>query len=264
MKKPPVTLENYETVYEYYRNYQPPRLAAKLGYRAMHMAFPANVHYARDAEAQIGGLLDEGVRLILSANHQSDNDQYVIAGLAHSQPVLRQLRGETFIPSKAPLFRSPALRRGVDIMGAIPAFRDADVRGSDEVSEETRLLQKAAKEGLLSTATYLMLERHKHMGIFPEGTRNTGDSTTLLKLRDGIAQIACRVSEAAAVAVVPVGVSYDCNGFEHTRSPEVVILRPIIGDFDNPQALMGQLQPAMENAVLRADNFSYRRSLQAA
>lgn len=241
MKKPEVTLENYETVYEYYRQYQQPRIGAYIGHSAMALMFRPNVRYAPGAEDAIQDLLhEEDGRVILAFNHLSDRDQYVVGAMARREPVMRQMAGNTFIQSKEVLFHHPnkllrpLLRQGVDIMGAIPAFRKKDI---DESQDS---LRKRATSAMLRTSVE-KLRNGQHMAVFPEGTRNKEHPDTVQDIKPGIFVVAGQVAATHQVGIIPVGFTYG----DDMRHPDMWVDLPMIDDkFD-----ADVFQPALRNVL---------------
>ncbi len=266
MNKPAVRQENYQELYEYYLSYQPNKYKSELGYLGMHLATRSRVHFQDDSKAQIEHHLKNGVQLILTPNHVSDFDQFVIAGLAHSQKVLRPLRGETIIPAKYDLFGGkPKVQfiqdffdeHGlIDLMGAIPTFRTPS---GVVLTPEQEELQVDSTLALGRLTEFLMIERGKHLAMYPEGTRNKNAPRTVQRLRNGVGHTAVNVGQHAKVAIVPVGVSYEEDFTLGINRPEVVIGELILGDFVSVGAVLEELHPAMQNVVDLAYAFSDER-----
>jgi len=223
MKKPEVILENYEQVYDYYEHYNQPKFGAKLGHMAMASVFKPSVEYADNALEFIEDLInDPQIHCVVAVNHLSDNDQYVVSAMAHREPVFKPLIGNTFIQSKEPLFHHPnkiirpLLRRGVDVMGAIPAFRKKDV---DESKAELRRLSTSK----LIEISANKLRSGKSMAIFPEGTRNNIDPEVVQPLRHGIVSVVSDVALTDEVCVIPVGFTYN-----NKRRPNMFVEEPVL------------------------------------
>ncbi|MCA9344045.1 1-acyl-sn-glycerol-3-phosphate acyltransferase, partial [Candidatus Saccharibacteria bacterium] len=63
MKKPEVTLRNHEAVYEYYAQYEQPKVGAYIGHKAMSLMFRPNVEYAEGAQQTARDILNNDGRL---------------------------------------------------------------------------------------------------------------------------------------------------------------------------------------------------------
>lgn len=246
MKKPEVIIENFEQVYDFYSNYQQPAFGARLGHRVMSWMFRPEVDYAPGAnDASLELLNNPEKRTIIAINHLSDNDQYVVASMAHREPAFKQMIGNTFIQAKEPLFHHPnkmlrpLLRHGVDIMGAIPAFRKKDI------TEEQEDLRHKATNRLIDVSIQ-KLQQGLHMAIFPEGTRNKDNPEKVQELKPGIAIVAGRVATFHEVGIIPVGFAYD---EDKKRHPQMWIGEPMYEDDFSPENLLPKLQQNMQDAV---------------
>lgn len=246
MKKPEVTLENYEQVYNYYADYQQPLAGARLGHRVMSLMFRPQVSYSPNAKDAIVDLInDSSKRTIIAVNHLTDNDQYVVASMAHREKAFRQMIGNTFIQGKEPLFHHPnrlirpLLRGGVDIMGAIPAFRKKDV------GSEQEQLRHDATAKMLDVSTYKML-RGKLMAVFPEGTRNKENPEKVQELKPGIAVVAGRVAVHHEVGIIPIGFAYN---EEDKRHPQMWVGEPMYEEDYSTEQFLPKLQQNLQDAV---------------
>lgn len=250
MKRPEVLVENFKEVYEYYEQYRPGPRASKLGHLAMSLAFRPRISFADKAENEIASLIADGTRIIISANHINNRDQYVVGAAAQIEPTLRPLRGKTFIPAKESLFQSPLLRRCVDTMGAIPAFRAKDaMRERDQVAPaEHPQVRKLATKQLLETAIK-RIDRGDHMAIFPEGTRNTANPLEIQELKEGVGVIAVGVSPETNVAIIPMGICYGPEYDFRSHIPTVHIGQPLTERYKHPSELTADLHIELQNCV---------------
>lgn len=253
MKKPPVKLDNYEQVYNFYRDFTPSDRATKIGFRAMSLIAKPNISYDPGAEEAAKQLINSAAKVIVAPNHVNDKDQYVVSALAKSQDSLRSLVGKTFAPAKESLFQSKALRAGVEIMGAIPVFRAIDIKTNDPYQLE---LQRSATDKFIDTALYRIMERDDNMAIFPEGTRNKVNSTEVQPLKSGIGIIVGKLSTETTVGIIPVGLQYPED--ESWRKPFIHVGNPmIIEDYYSQAQVIQELQPRMQNAVDEARDRLY-------
>lgn len=257
--RPKVTLENSEEVYQFYTDYRPNKIANRLGHLGMSLAFRPRVSYDPGAPEAITEMLQSGTRILMAINHLRFIDQFTIASMAQREKVLRPMTGNTFIPAKKSLY-NPALRYGLDIMGAVPTFRAKDVLNRDGSVDEVKTLpRKLATKRLIATSIERINDGN-HMAIFPEGTRNDeedADVTRLQRLSPGIGIIACGLDQDVNYALLPVGMFYGRHGEPtKTNHPYVHIGRPIPGPFSSPNEVLETLGPAMQTTVYQALNES--------
>lgn len=254
MKRPEVSLQNYSRVYEFYEHYRPPTVAYQLGHRALAQVYKPAVNFDPGAKEAIAQHLEGSTRLILASNHVNNQDQYIVAAMAQRERVMRPMRGRTFIPAKESLFHNPLLRRGVDYMGAIPAFRQKDIDTSglgDEAGELRWCLQRNAAQRLLDISV-ARIQRGDHMAIFPEGTRNTGDAVRVQTVKRGIGEIVCGVGDDVPVAIVPMGIYYGEGVDFDKRRPTVSVGNPLEGPFQRGPKLLTRIQTGLQENVAAA------------
>lgn len=254
MKKPEVALENFEQVYDYYLDYQQPQWGARFGHWAMSKMFHPTVEYIGNAE----DLIDESInaqdeRTVIIMNHLTDQDQYVISSMITDEEVFRPMIGKTFIQAKEPLFHHPnrplrpLLRRGVDIMGAVPAFRKKDV--NDDINPG---LRRDATARLIDMSIE-KLRRGGHMAMFPEGTRNKDCPETVQEFKSGLSSIIGGVAMTHQVNIVPIGFTYQLSGQSLGRRPHIAVGEPKpYSSFDENSFLedaRGGLQAVVDSAL---------------
>ncbi len=244
MRKPEVTLRNHEAVYDYYAQYKQPIAGAYIGHKVMSLMFRPNVEYASGAEEAIEDILHEDGRLVVAVNHLSDNDQYVVSSMALREKAFRPMVGNTFIQSKEILFHHPnkllrpVLRRGVDAMGAIPAFRKKDVN-----TEDTDLRRQATNR-MLQTSIQ-KLNNGQHMAIFPEGTRNQEQPDVVQELKPGICAVLGGVASNLMVGIVPIGFTYQGD----RRHPQMWVDTPIVYSGQDNNVLLADLHDSLQHSV---------------
>lgn len=221
MKRPEVKLDNYEAVYDFYREHQQNKAAAKLAYLALNKIFTPRVSFANGAEEQLRDIVESDTSLIIATNHLTYKDQYTVAAAA-SQTPLREDIGRTRVLAKDELFHG-AKRPFIDMMGAAPVFRS---KNHDPV-----LTRKAGE--YMTDAMARRLLAGDNIAIFPEGTCNLEDPSTLLPLHMGLGHMAVRAQELGAnIAVLPIAFSYGdkLRGAKDTdvRNANVYVNSPII------------------------------------
>ncbi|QBJ95695.1 1-acyl-sn-glycerol-3-phosphate acyltransferase [Rhodococcus sp. ABRD24] len=240
--RPEVALGNFEAVYDYYVDHQQNRLVARAAYAALSARYRPRIRYAAGAREQLRDLLASGTRLIVSANHLSDSDQYTLAATAWQTP-LRRAIGRTRVLAKDELFAEPGLRRKVDMMGSIPVFRSKN-HGLRAVAEAGRRMMDISAE---------RLRRGDVLAIFPEGTCNDGDPTRVQLINSGIGHIAVKARKLGAPpALLSIGISYRPDG---VRSASVFVGAPIVElpstPMDIARTVADDLQLVVDGAVAR-------------
>lgn len=261
MKRPPVELTNFESVYRFYAAHDQNRVFARIAHLLFAKVFRLDLSTADGAEAAIDSALAEDTRLIVSPNHITGDDQYVIVSLAQRLAALRPLRGRTFIPSEPSLFRRSGfagrmLRRSVDGLGAMPTFRSEDLRrqgleGTEDVEARRRRCMLAA-----SDAQVEKLQRGDHMAGFWEGTRNRVDYRVVQPLKKGMAHTAIAAARSVKVAVLPVGFYYGSEPEDYRRpdvpgkyTPHVHVGMPIPVATSEAADLVDLVHPAIQDCV---------------
>jgi hypothetical protein len=258
-----VTLDQFEAVYDYYERHEQSRAFARFAHLVLSKVYRTDTTSDEGADDAIAELLRGGTRLVLSPNHITADDQYVIVSMVQDFPALHPLRARTFIPSEPSLFtrqgwKGAALRRAVDGLGAIPTFRLEDLRrkglavDGDVEDRYRRAIVRA------SEAQVAKLVAGHSMAGFWEGTRNRHDYRVVQPLRKGIAHTAIAAAEHVPVALVPMGFSYGGEPADYQRpvlpdrhTPFVHVGAPIPVATVDADELVGQLHPAMPRCVDR-------------
>ena len=261
MTRPDVTLENYEAVYRYYEAHDQSRPFARLAHKLFARHFKVDLSVADGAEEAIREAIAAGTRLVISPNHITGDDQYVIVALVERLKALHPLRGKTFIPSEPSLFTrsgvaGKALRRSVDGLGAVPTFRLEDLRrqGIEITDEINDLYRRATLQA--SKTQVAKLVRGEMMAGFWEGTRNRTDYRVVQPLKKGIAHTAIAAAETVDVAVLPVGFYYGSEPEDYKRpnvpgkrSPHVHVGMPIPVRTTSAGELVDLVHPAMQECL---------------
>ncbi|NDK90042.1 hypothetical protein GYA93_10675 [Gordonia desulfuricans] len=74
-----VTLNDFENVYDFYREHRQPVLKAKSMYAVLAAKYRPQVRYETGARQLIRHLRREGCVLVISANHVRETDPFVLA-----------------------------------------------------------------------------------------------------------------------------------------------------------------------------------------
>jgi 1-acyl-sn-glycerol-3-phosphate acyltransferase len=246
MKRPEISLENYEEVYKYYGEHQPNKLALKGLHAALSALYHPHIQYAEGAKERTAKLLDSDYRLILASNHLHMFDQLPIGGAMHKQP-LKPIVGNTTILSKPSYFENRLLRPALDACGAIPIFREKDSADRAQQMQSTHRALDTVGEKLQSGG---------HLIIFPEGTRNTDDPEHLAKLQAGIGHIAVQADKNhIPVGILPIGLWYG-DDKNHSLFPEIYINSPIEPPFESPNQVVQALTESMADSLAQAQAIS--------
>jgi 1-acyl-sn-glycerol-3-phosphate acyltransferase len=244
MDRPEVTLENYDAVYEFYSGHRQPRVLARAAYAMLAARYRPRVHYRAGARDALREVIDDGVPLVIVANHLTHGDQYTLAATAWRSP-LRTVIGRTRVLAKDELFREPRQRRGVDMMGGIPVFR-AKNHGVRAVADAGRRMMDVAA---------LRLSRGESLAIFPEGTCNTGDPARVQTMGSGVGHIVRRAGALGAQpTLVTVGIAYGPDN-DPGKPASVFITVPVPDPAGTPREITrlvaDELQRAVDGAVVR-------------
>jgi hypothetical protein len=261
MGRPEVELGNFEHVYRYYEGHHQSRVFARVMHALFARVYRCDISYEPGAEDSIREALAGEGRLILSPNHTTADDQYVIVSVVEKLRALRPLRGTTFIPSEPSLFTRKGfagemLRRGVDGLGAVPTFRLEDLRraGVEQTPEIEDLHRRSMERA--SDAQVAKLVRGECMAGFWEGTRNRSDYRVVQPLKKGIAHTVIEAAEQVPVLLVPMGFSYggEPDDYRHPvlprrHRPLVHVGVPIPVATTSADELTALLHPAIQQCV---------------
>ncbi len=258
MSRPDVSLENAGELYEYYAQHQQnPVFARFIAHPILGKVFRSRITLEEGAEDAIAEEVAANRRLIVSPNHLTANDQFVVVSVAQSVKALRPLRGNTFIPAKSSLFTQPglpgkALRWAIDELGAVPTTR----RGKDvEVTAET---EELIRESMLLAhrAQVAKLIKGQNMAVFWEGTRNTVDHAMVQPFKNGPAYTAREAAENVGISVLPVGIycggepqDYQKGNVPHPYTPTIHIGLPIAVENHTVAGLVSAAHSAVQGCV---------------
>jgi 1-acyl-sn-glycerol-3-phosphate acyltransferase len=256
-----VELGNADRVYDYYEHHRQSRVYARLMHVVFARVYNADITCDPGAEAAIAEALDQGGRIIISPNHTTADDQYVVVSLAQKLRALHPLRGAAFIPAEPSLFTRPGvagllLRRAVDGLGALPTFRLEDLRRSGlEHDEQANELHRRSMVRA-SEVQVAKLIGGESMAGFWEGTRNRTDYRIVQPLKKGIAHTAIAAAATVPVLLLPVGIYYGAEPEDYRRpvvpgrhKPVVHVGAPIPVHTDSAEELTTLLHPAIQRCV---------------
>jgi len=242
---PEVRLDNYRAVYNHYADLQPNVRTTRTVHRILRAFYQPNTHVAPSVADRIGELLDNNTRLVIVANHISKHDPPVLAAAAQAAPALRPLIGNTFILAKDGLFRHRGVRQAVEVLGAVPVFRDQDYGSEAGQARAAQALKRMSIERLHSG---------QNMAVLPEATVNDKDPTKLQRFKGGWSLIVHEaLEEGSKIAILPFAFSYPLAG-------------SFSGEVTHHHADVVATEPLTELEGLRASQIQAltRTSLQAA
>ncbi len=261
MSRPKVHLTNYEAVYRFYETHEQNQAFARFAHKVFARVFRLDVTLDDGAEEAITEALATGTRLILSPNHITADDQYVIVAVAEKVKALRPLRGSTFIPAEPSLFSRPGiggklLRRAVDELGALPTFRLEDLRRQKiEITDEIDEMYRSSTVQASEIQVAKLIEGHMMAGFW-EGTRNRTDYRVVQPLKKGMAHTAIAAAETVKVAILPMGFYYGCEpeDYRHPevpgkRAPHVHVGTPMPVETTDAALLTEQVHPEIQRCV---------------
>ncbi len=250
MRRPKVAPENHKAVYDFYRDYQPSPLVAKLSYKIIGLADKVNVKFAPGIKERIvHAAHDPNERLILSANHVSNRDTLTLAKFAGMPegglPV--DVVGRAKIPAKddTTTFRLPVVRHLIDAGGGFPVFRKQQFDKLTHLSAEERegLYQQTLDEYINLSAWYI--EDDFIFGNFPEGKRNkTGRPWEVQPIRPGLGWILERVDPALDIVTVPIAIRHIGR-----RASELYVGQPLVGSEVDPATIGSVLHTRLQETV---------------
>ena len=269
MKRPEVTLPNYQAVYDWYQSYRQPRPVTKLAYAALNRRYNPNIHFAEGVHDEFSDLRRTKTPQIFVFNHLTNHsDQFVASAVAHQ--IVPEDVGRTRVLAKDELFHG-AQRHFVDLMGAIPTFRKKDHVGtadkkalSQEVldqllTEQAELVDQANEAMFVATGT--IVANGENMAVFGEGTHNKVDPAVLQKLRPGFARIALHAyARGTDIAVTPIGMSFGHSLDSLNPRQATIVVAPSIyvTAADTPETLVDATHGSLQVAVTQANNIHTR------
>lgn len=264
MRRPPVQVDNFDAVYAYYERHRQSRLYARTMHALLARVYRTDIVCEPGVDDAIDEALAAGARVIVSPNHTTADDQYVVVSIVQKLRSLRPLRGNTFIPAEPSLFSRSgiaggALRRAVDGLGAVPTFRLEDFhRAGVELTDEMQELHRRAMVRA-SEAQVAKLVGGECMAGFWEGTRNRSDFRVVQPLKKGIAHTVITAAEQVPVVLLPVGIYYGGEPEDYRRpalpgrhTPLVSIGMPIPVQTTSAEELTSLLRPAIQRLVDQA------------
>lgn len=270
MKRPEVTLNNYQAVYDWYQQYRQPRPITKLAYAALDLYYKPDLYFAEGARDEFDQFRSDSTSQIFVFNHLTNkHDQFVASAVAHL--MIPEDVGRTRVLAKDELFRG-AQGRFVNLMGAVPTFRKKDHAAKTIVGtlpESAELTQDMIDQMLTQQAQTVdhandamfaavgnMVAAGNNLAVFGEGTHNKVDPTVLQKLRPGFARIALHAYNLGAnVAITPIGMSFGQSLDSLDPRKAAVVIAPSIRveSTDTIETLVEDTRGLLQTAIDQAN-----------
>lgn len=266
MIQPKVRIENYEAVYDWYRQYRQPEQTAKLAYGALHNYYRPDVHISEEVRDIQSDLRRRNTPQILVPNHITNNrDQYLASATLHE--LAPHTVGHTRVLAKDELFHWPKLPV-IRMMGGIPTFRSKDhIKGTEDEMDPESLEQLLAQQReLVNNANEYMIHSTSRivangegLGVFIEGTHNKVNPTVLQKIRPGFAHIAMRsVLYGTDPVITPIGMSYGQTIETLNPKQATIVVMPSVpvSKKDTVEGLMNTTRASLQTAVTLANDIN--------
>ena len=253
MKRPVVSLENCDAVYDFYEGYDAHMGRARFAHALIGKVFKPDVSYLDASTPElVRAAIEESDVTILSSKHVNMNDPLHLVALGGLVGALESFAGSTVIPSKRPLF-DLRIRRWIDDLGAIPTYRRKDFAGPDGALDDAASAALAAANARLVDVCANLMRRGKNLAIFPESERSAkiegSDPSRVNPLKDGVARMYLHASDSVTIAIIPIGLCYrDSSSMLAKRRPAIVMGTPLRGPYTDSAPLMADLAAAMQAA----------------
>lgn len=242
-KRPELTPENHEAVYDYYREPQIRQWLNMLWRRTGNLLYSPDIVLSDETREDIETQFSLGKAALIASNHPSYHDAFSLPA-AFLKTQISGLR-ETGALGKESLFRGP-LSVVSEATGSIPVFRE---KSWPDTSRSTRI---DAGNKLIETVTTRLRNGHS-MVIMPEGTTSTEESLTQLsanRIQGGVARIAIAATDSESF-VLPIGIHYthDRHQKRPPRHPVIAFGNPITEYSQNRSAMKARIVEGMQAAL---------------
>ncbi len=211
MERPEITVENYQEVYDYYRQCEQPARILKLAYAAFNGILHPRVDLAEGTQDDLDRIKDETIPHFCIFNHLSKFDYFIFAStlyqIAPDDIGTIRTMGADFNfrwPQRRQLKEKRTFQLGAgritDYTGGIPVFRSLEYPDVDlhPVQEELfNCIRDSLAAGQKAAAA-------------PEGKINYDNPTTLMKFRSGVAEVVHRTTKLLdrEAGITPIGFCY--------------------------------------------------------
>ena len=201
MKRPLVTAENHQDVYEYFGARTPNPKTARFLHRLFGVIYHPNTALQKDAEHTITEHFKAGGQMLVAARHVSAHDPLVLASVVQHETALRPLIGTIFIPAHVGLFKHRTIRPFLDNFVALPTYRGKDIAKLGLPADDAEALRASTGKAFVEMSIAKINEGWD-FAIFPSGSRKENT------VRSGIGRIACNLKNPDNVRILPIAIDY--------------------------------------------------------
>ncbi len=241
-------LENYQKIYDYYRNYKPDANKIRFAANLLRFIYNPQVEISEEALSQATEHVNQNKPIIYAHNHVRIRDQFVVGTAIWAIEELKNnlLKG-VVIPAKSSYFtgKSKLLipTKILEGVGMLPVFRSTDLYG------ESSDLFKDSTEAYIDTCAF-QLNNGINILVTPEGTRNIKDPSKILNIKQGIAKTAIRACNLGVEPLIlPAAVNYSDEKFGFYK-PDVYFGKPIfVNSKDSVLNITQELQTNLQESV---------------
>jgi 1-acyl-sn-glycerol-3-phosphate acyltransferase len=250
-----IKAENYEEVYDHFRDVKLNKMILVWWCASMNAIFKPRVNYAEGAREDLDLIKEKDYHHIYAFNHRRNSDGYIVVSICHQ--IAPQDIGNTRTLATSRIFEEKQYIPIMNIIigsGCIPVFLKPYYKGSWRHRRHPERLGVLphATEGLFDFLTHIQTKHRQKIIIFPEGKYNKGSAPdTLLTVRRGVGEIAHRVAQIdGPVAVTTIGITYEGKKnrmIKNPRNTSVYIERSI---FVEPEMAPDQITELVRSSLL--------------
>jgi hypothetical protein len=221
MKRPEVTVENYQAVESFFADHGPNRRFMQGFHGIMGALFHPEVAYLPGSHDAVDEHLSAGKAAVFSLAHVSWFDPCNYAAVIDHEPILKPAVGNVTTAANGPLFNARFLGWVITTGGASPALRDKDV---DKNHPNALALKSHINSSFLRIAT-TTLDNKRNVAIFPESTRGAGrpNRKQLLPFKPGVLKMVQAVQHSEDVLIIMMSAYYGDRKLKRIETPAVGI-----------------------------------------
>lgn len=242
MKRPPVTAENHQAVYEYFGAQNPNLRTARFLHKLFGTIYHPHTAFQEDAEYSIAEHFNTDGRMLITARHTSAHDPLVLASVVQHETALQPLLGSIFIPAHMGLFKHRAIRPFLDNFVALPTYRGKDIAKLGLPPEDAEALRASTGKAFVDTSI-AKIDEGWNFAIFPSGSRKENT------VRSGIGRIACNIQNPDNVRILPIAIDYSRTATN--LNPNVFVGAPLSLP-ETPDAVTALVRASLQACVDRA------------
>lgn len=208
---------------DYYRDHGPSR-AFMVGFHGVCRAlFHPRTIIDDDTREIAGQYLEQNKSIVYSLSHASWFDPVNYAAVIQKQEPLNQTIGNIVIPANAPLFNGP-FGGIITLGGAKPIIRRKDLFGKEAVVTDVDKEDTRRQVNQNQTEQFVdYVNGGRHTAYFPEGTRNNGDRTELLRMRRGMLELIKALDRPEDALIVMMSICYGDHEKKNIFHPTIAV-----------------------------------------